>query len=39
LAFLRRSRLESAIDLLFVLPILAILAGFLYYPLVYGTFP
>ena len=35
-AFLRRSRRERAIDLLFVLPILLILAGFLFYPLVYG---
>jgi ABC-type sugar transport system permease subunit len=36
LAFLRRSRRESAIDLLFLLPSLAILAVFLVYPLVYG---
>ena len=36
MAFLRRPRRESAIDLLFLLPILAILAGFLFYPLVYG---
>lgn len=36
LAFLRRSRRESAIDLLILLPMLAILAGFLLYPLVYG---
>lgn len=35
-AFLRRSQRESAIDFLFVLPTLAILAGFLFYPLVYG---
>jgi raffinose/stachyose/melibiose transport system permease protein len=35
-AFLRRSRRESAIDLLFLLPTLGILAGFLLYPLVYG---
>lgn len=37
MAFLRRSRRESAIDLLFVLPLLAILAVFLFYPLVYGV--
>jgi raffinose/stachyose/melibiose transport system permease protein len=37
LAFLRRSRRESATDLLFLLPILVILAGFLFYPLVYGV--
>jgi raffinose/stachyose/melibiose transport system permease protein len=36
LAFLRRSHRESAIDLLFLLPILVILGGFLVYPLVYG---
>jgi ABC-type sugar transport system permease subunit len=36
LSFLRRSRREGAIDLLFLLPILVILAGFLLYPLVYG---
>jgi ABC-type sugar transport system permease subunit len=36
LALLRRSRRESAIDLLFLLPLLAILAVFLLYPLVYG---
>ena len=33
---IRRSHRESAIDLLFVLPLLAILAAFLLYPLVYG---
>ncbi len=33
---LRRSQRESAIDLLFLVPTLAILAGFLFYPLVYG---
>jgi raffinose/stachyose/melibiose transport system permease protein len=32
----RRQRREGAIDLLFVLPVLAILGGFLVYPLVYG---
>jgi raffinose/stachyose/melibiose transport system permease protein len=32
----RRQRREGAIDLLFVLPVLAILGGFLLYPLVYG---
>jgi raffinose/stachyose/melibiose transport system permease protein len=31
-----RSRREGAVDLLFLLPTLAILAGFLFYPLVYG---
>jgi raffinose/stachyose/melibiose transport system permease protein len=31
-----RHRREGAIDLLFVLPVLAILCGFLLYPLVYG---
>ena len=36
LAFLGRSHREGAIDLLFLLPILVILAGFLFYPLVYG---
>jgi len=36
LGFLRRSRRERGIDLLFLLPVLAILAGFLFYPLVYG---
>ena len=36
LAFLRHSRRESAIDLLFLLPILLVLAGFLLYPLLYG---
>lgn len=36
MAFLSRSRREHAIDLLFVLPILVILAGFLLYPLAYG---
>ena len=33
---LRRAHRERAIDLLFLLPVLAILAGFLFYPLVYG---
>jgi raffinose/stachyose/melibiose transport system permease protein len=37
LAFLRRSRRDSAIDLLFLLPTLVILAIFLLYPLVYGV--
>ena len=37
MAFLRRSRRESAIDLLFLLPILVVLTGFLLYPLVYGV--
>ncbi len=36
LTFLRRSRRESTIDLLFLLPVLVILAGFLFYPLVCG---
>ena len=36
MAFLRRSHREGAIDLLFLLPILVILAAFLFYPLVYG---
>ncbi len=36
MAFLGRSRREGAIDLLFLLPILVILAAFLVYPLVYG---
>lgn len=36
LASFSASRRESAIDLLFLLPILVILAGFLFYPLVYG---
>jgi ABC-type sugar transport systems, permease components len=36
LALLRRSRREGATDLLFLLPILALLAAFLVYPLVYG---
>jgi len=36
LAFLRRSRRESAVDALFLLPTLALLAVFLVYPLVYG---
>jgi ABC-type sugar transport system permease subunit len=36
LAFFRRSHRERAIDLLFLAPTLAILAGFLFYPLVYG---
>ena len=35
-AFLRRSRREGAIDLLFLLPTLAVLAVFLVYPLAYG---
>ncbi len=35
-ALLRHSRRERAIDLLFLVPILAILAGFLLYPLAYG---
>jgi raffinose/stachyose/melibiose transport system permease protein len=35
-ALLRRSRREGAIDLLFLVPVLVILAGFLLYPLVYG---
>lgn len=35
-AFLGRSHRETAIDLLFLLPILVILAGFLFYPLAYG---
>jgi raffinose/stachyose/melibiose transport system permease protein len=33
---LRHSRRERAADLLFLVPILALLAGFLFYPLVYG---
>ena len=36
MAFLHGSRRERAIDLLFLLPILVILAGFLLYPLGYG---
>ena len=36
LSFLRRSRRAGAIDLLFLLPTLAVLAIFLFYPLVYG---
>jgi len=36
LSLLRPSRRERAIDLLFLLPILAVLVGFLFYPLVYG---
>jgi multiple sugar transport system permease protein len=36
LAFFRRSHRERAIDLLFLAPTLAILAGFLFYPLLYG---
>ena len=36
-SFLGSSHRESAIDLLFLLPILVILAGFLFYPLVYGV--
>ncbi len=35
-AFLRRSHRERGIDLLFVAPTLALLAGFLFYPLLYG---
>lgn len=34
---LRHSRREGAIDLLFLVPTLVILAGFLFYPLVYGV--
>jgi ABC-type sugar transport system permease subunit len=34
--FLRRSHREGAIDLLFLAPTLALLAGFLFYPLIYG---
>ena len=33
---LRHSRREGAVDLLFLLPILVVLVGFLFYPLVYG---
>jgi raffinose/stachyose/melibiose transport system permease protein len=36
LSLFRPSRRERAIDLLFLLPILAVLVGFLFYPLVYG---
>lgn len=36
-SFLRGSRRESTIDLLFVAPTLAVLAAFLFYPLVYGV--
>jgi ABC-type sugar transport system permease subunit len=36
-SFLHRSRREGAIDLLFLVPIVAILAGFLLYPLLYGV--
>ena len=36
LGSIRRSRREGGIDLLFLLPVLVILAGFLFYPLVYG---
>ena len=36
-AFVPRARREGAIDLLFVLPTLLILAVFLFYPLVYGV--
>jgi ABC-type sugar transport system permease subunit len=36
-ASLHHSRREGAIDLLFLLPVLAILAGFLLYPLAYGV--
>jgi raffinose/stachyose/melibiose transport system permease protein len=35
-AFLRRSVRERAVDLLFLLPLLVVLAGFLVYPLIYG---
>jgi ABC-type sugar transport system permease subunit len=35
-AFLRPSHRERAIDVLFLAPTLALLAGFLFYPLVYG---
>jgi raffinose/stachyose/melibiose transport system permease protein len=35
-SILRRSHRERAIDLLFILPVLVVLAGFLVYPLVYG---
>jgi ABC-type sugar transport system permease subunit len=34
--YLHRSQREGAIDLLFLLPTLVVLAGFLFYPLVYG---
>ena len=34
---LRRSRREGAIDLLFILPTLVVLAAFLFYPLAYGV--
>ena len=37
LAFLRPSHRDPAVDLLFLLPVLAILVGFLFYPLVYGV--
>lgn len=37
LGFFSASRRESAIDLLFLLPILVILAAFLLYPVVYGV--
>lgn len=36
MAFLRRSGREGVIDLLFLAPILVLLAAFLFYPLVYG---
>ena len=36
MTFLRRSRREAAVGLLFLLPVLAVLAVFLFYPLVYG---
>jgi raffinose/stachyose/melibiose transport system permease protein len=36
-AFLRRSTRERALDGLFLLPLLVILAGFLVYPLIYGV--
>jgi raffinose/stachyose/melibiose transport system permease protein len=36
LALLRPSRRERAIDLLFVVPLLVLLGGFLVYPLIYG---
>ena len=35
-ALLRRSHRERAVDLLFLAPILVLLAGFLFYPLAYG---
>jgi ABC-type sugar transport system permease subunit len=36
LAPFRRSHREGAVDLLFLLPLLVVLAGFLFYPLIYG---